>query len=324
MPPEVSQHRGDVVESTHPFSAFAFEGERCVLSIGDDRETAFRSASKPLQLAVSLAALGDPEDISPREIAVGCASHSAEAAHVELVRSILRRFSASEEDLRCGAHAPVHTPSAEAVIRAGDRYTDVHNNCSGKHSFMLASCLRNGWPKDYRPAEHPLQRAIEQQISNWMSHSPKTVIDGCGVPTFVQPVSCAARAWQRMASAMRDGAPTDPWNKRLHRAGWAMAQHPELTSGTGRLDLSIVENAREPMAVKIGATGLFCIAIPGRNTGIAVKVHSGSSEALGVAVEWTLSKLSEQLWARPAQWEHALVRNVVGREVGLWKVSEER
>lgn len=319
--PEAQQLRGDLVESVHPFSVFAIEGERTVLAVGDDRETAFRSASKPHQLAVSLAMLGDPEDISPQQIAVGCASHSAEPAHLELVRSMLHRFDARAEDLRCGAHAPAHVPSAEAVIRAGDRYTDLHNNCSGKHSFMLASCLRNGWPKDYRPIEHPLQRAIEQQMSQWMLHRPRTVIDGCGVPTFVQPVSCAARAWQRLAAAMR--APSDdPWQKRLYRAGHAMREHPELTSGTGRLDLSIARAAKEPMAVKIGAMGLFCIAIPGRNTGIAIKMHSGSTEALAVAIEWSLARLSADLWERPADWEHALVRNVVGREVGSWRVRE--
>ncbi len=321
--PEVRQHRGDVIESTHPFSAFAFEGERVVLAVGEDRESAFRSASKPHQLAVSLGNLGDPGDISPQQIALGCASHSAEPAHLAVVRSILERFDARAEDLRCGAHAPMDTPSAEAVLRAGERFTDLHNNCSGKHSFMLASCLRQGWERDYRPDDHPLQRAIHQQMSQWMAHTPRTVTDGCGVPTFVQPVSCAARAWQRIAEAMRDPR-DDPWAKRLHRAGWAMADHPELTSGTGRLDLSIARAASEPMAVKIGAMGLFCIAVPGRNIGLAVKVHSGSSEALGVAVEWALARVREGLWTRPAQWEHALVRNVVGREVGRWTVADER
>ena len=97
-----------------------------------------------------------------------------------------------------------------------------------------------------------------------------------------------------------------------------MANHPELTSGTGRLDLSLVRAAREPMAVKVGAMGLFCIAIPWRNTGIAVKVHSGSTDALPVAVDWALSQLLGESWRRPEPWEHAIVRNVVGREVGRW------
>lgn len=316
--PEVRQFRGDVIESVHPFSVFAFEGARPVLAIGEDRESAFRSASKPHQLAVSLAALGDPADVSPELVALGCASHSAEPAHIERVYALLQRFGASPEHLLCGAHAPMHTPSAEAVIRAGERYTALHNNCSGKHAWMIASCLAHEWPRDYRPEDHPLQRAIAQQMSEWMELVPRTVIDGCGVPTFVQPVSAAARAWQKLADAMSTHN-QDAWKKRLHRAGWAMANHPELTSGTGRLDLSVVRAAREPIAAKIGAMGLFCIAIPGRNTGIAVKVHSGSSEALPAAVAWALTRVSAELWDHPDPWEHTIVRNVAGREVGRWE-----
>lgn len=316
---EVRQSRGACVESVHPFSVFAVRDGALILSTGEDRETAFRSASKPHQLAVSLAHLGDPSDLTSEQLAVGAASHSAEPVHLAHVRSVLARFGRSESDLRCGAHPPVHVPSAEQILRDGGAFTDLHNNCSGKHAFMVSAAAAEGWELDYRPPEHPLQRHIRERMTHWMEHAPSVAVDGCGVPTFVQPVSRAARAWATLAAAMDRAG--DEWSQRLHRAGWAMARHPELTSGTGRLDVDLVRNAREPLAVKIGAAGLFCIAHPASRTGITVKVHSGASEALPVAVEWALAQVLPGVFTRPDAWELALVRNVVRREVGRWEVA---
>ncbi len=56
----VVQLRGACVECEHAVSAVAVEGGRAVWRVGDGRETTFRSASKPFQLACSLEALGDP------------------------------------------------------------------------------------------------------------------------------------------------------------------------------------------------------------------------------------------------------------------------
>jgi L-asparaginase II len=314
------QWRGGCVESVHPFSVFAVRDGAVVFAEGPDVETAFRSASKPMQLAVSLAHLGDPGGLRAEMLAVGAASHSAEPKHLAVVGQILERFGQSPADLRCGAHPPVHAPSAEAILRAGGSFTDLHNNCSGKHAFMLAAAAAEGWDLDYRAPEHPLQRHMRERMQAWMDHAPSVAVDGCGVPTFVQPLSRAARAWEAVAVAMdREG--DDPWQRRLHRVGWAMAEHVDLTSGTGRLEIDLVRHASEPLAVKIGAAGLFCIARPLTRTAIAVKVHSGATEALPVAVEWALDRIAPGLFARPEPWERALVRNVVGREVGHWDVS---
>ena len=319
----VLQTRGECVESRHPISAVAVCEGRVVWRAGDDVETTFRSASKPFQLACSLEALGDPA-VGVEELAVGAASHSAEPVHLALVKGVLARFGATPEGLRCGAHAPVHVPSAEAVIRAGERYTDLHNNCSGKHAFMLSASIANGWDADYRPPSHPLQERIRARLSEWMQHEPSLATDGCGVPTFAQPLTAVARAWERVAVAMdavaRD-ATSDAWEARLGRIGLAMAAHPELTSGTGRLDLDVVRASREPMAVKIGAMGLFCMALPRRRTAVVVKVHSGVSEALAPLIEWALGEAAPGAWSAPEAWEPLIVRNVVGRDVGRWFVG---
>jgi L-asparaginase II len=74
------------------------------------------------------------------------------------------------------------------------------------------------------------------------------------------------------------------------------------------------------MAVKVGAMGLFCIAIPGRDMALAVKVHGGVAEALPALVAWALDTWAPGAWEEPEAWSQRVVRNVAGRAVGGWSV----
>lgn len=301
------------VESRHPWSAVAVQRGQVVFSAGQNGTTPWRSAAKPLQLATCLEVLGDPW-LQDEELAVGAASHSGEPQHLRWVRQILARFDVAEGDLRCGTHPPVHGPSADQVLRDGGQFSDIHNNCSGKHAFMLASAARMGWPLDYRPPDHPLQQRILANVVQWCGETPVLALDGCGVPTFCLSVQGIARAWSVIAEAMAD----DLDRTRLGRIGRAMAAHPELTSGTDRLDESVVRHARVPMAAKIGAQGVFCIALPDRGMGLCVKVWSGSTEALPAAIAAALREAAPDAWREPAAWRFVEVRNVAGRLAGLY------
>lgn len=312
--PEVVQLRGDVIESVHPFSAVVVGDGGALDLAGDDRVTPWRSAAKPLQLATSLELLGDPE-LAASDLAIGAASHGGEPRHVALVSTLLARFGLGQEALRCGAHAPSHASSAESLFAAGKRPSAIHNNCSGKHAFMAAATRARGWNPDYRPAEHPLQRANATRVTDLTGEVPALAVDGCGVPTFAISVGGIARAWQHIAVAM-----TGAGDPRLGRIGLAMAAHPELTSGAGRLDLDVVSQASERMAVKIGAFGVFCVALPERRLGLALKVHSGSTEALPAAVAWWLARVAPGAHRAPDDWAALGVRNVVGATVGAWRV----
>ena len=331
--PVVVQTRGEGVEAIHPFVAAVVRGHEVVgrhdapgVSVLDVTTT-WRSASKPFQLVCALEALsagtvlGAPGEtlvqaLSPEDLAVGAASHSGEPAHLERVRSLLARFGRVPEDLRCGAHPPVHTPSAEAVLRAGADFTDLHNNCSGKHSFMLGACTALGWPLDYRPVDHPLQVRIRAHLEALCQVQGAFAVDGCGVPTWHMPVVGLARAWARLAEAVVDDAPAT-----LARVGRAMMAHPELTSGTDRLDLQVVRGARVPLAVKIGAQGVFCIAVPSARLGIAIKVLSGNGDALPAAIVHVLRAAVPGAFEPSADWAPFEVRNVVGRVVGRFEVD---
>ncbi len=320
--PEILQMRGGLagaddldtcIETRHPWSAVAVRAGRIEWQAGDDVWTTWRSAAKPFQLACSLDLLGYPK-VRPEELAIGAASHSGEPEHVHWVREVLARFDVAEHGLLCGTHPPVHTASAEKILRQNKEFSAIHNNCSGKHAFMLAAAARQGWSSDYRPPEHPLQRYVAERVAEWTTVNPKLALDGCGVPTFCLPLTAIAHGWWRVARAM--AAEDDP--TRLGAIGRAMAEHPLLTSGTDRFDASVVRHAREPLAAKIGAQGVFCMALPARDLGLAVKVHSGDSDALPAAVAETLRLAAPEAWELPSNWRFLDVRNVVGRLAGRY------
>ncbi len=310
--PVIEQVRGQSVESVHPWSAVALAHGRVVQQWGEPVTTTWRSAAKPVQLDVSLTVLGDPPVPTPW-LALGAASHSGEPIHTAMAAAILAHFHLQPSDLRCGTHPPTYAPSAEAILRANGQFTDLHNNCSGKHSFMVAATQHAGWPMDYRPAEHPLQERVRQRVAELCQAEPRLSVDGCGVPTFDLPLVGIARAWSEIAAGMATGA------TRLGQIGQAMAKHPELTSGTDRLDLAVMQRARLPLAVKVGAGGVFCMALPDCQIGVAIKIHSGTAEALPVAIDAVLAAVWPAGWPQLADWPPLEVRNVVGRLVGGWQ-----
>lgn len=304
--------RNGLPETRHAISAALVEAGTVRWAVGEDVGSFWRSAAKPFQLVTSLEAL-DPAlvaGLSDRELALGAASHSAQPAHVALVTSLLSRFGLDAAALQCGAHPPAHEPSAKLVPEP----TALHNNCSGKHTFMLAACAAQGWPRDYRPVDHPLQVQNRARLDALGGVAHGTAIDGCSVPTFHAPISAQARAWAALAGAMAE-APTSL----LGRVGWAMHREPFFMSGDERLDLAVVRGASEPLTVKVGAEGLFCIAFPARRQGLAVKVHSGNADVLAVAVRAVLAELGVTL---AGEWPWAVVKNVrqveVGARVARW------
>lgn len=306
MPLTVQFTRGGLVETVHPFSAALVGDGEVRWAVGPDVAGFWRSASKPFQLQNSLAQLppGVVAGLDDRTLAIGAASHSGEPGHTALVAALLTQLGVDAAGLQCGAHPPMHEASARAIATP----TVLHSNCSGKHTFMLAASLSRGWDPDYRPLAHPLQAHNHALIDELAGVHHGTGIDGCSIPTFHAPLSAQARAWSRLAEAMAT-SPDAP----LGRIGWAMHREPWCMSGTDRLDLAVVQQASEPVTVKIGAEGLFCVARPRTRQGVAVKVHTGNSDALAVAVKWALAELGVSL---SGEWSWAKVLNIRGAEVG--------
>jgi L-asparaginase II len=307
--------RNGAIESRHPVTAALVAADGEVLErVGAPSPTTFRSSAKPFQLEASLDALPPAavDALEEEDLAIGAASHHGEPMHVARVRRLLDRFELEPGELRCGAHPPASEADAHALIRAGQAPSALHNNCSGKHAFMLGACRAQGWAGDYRDEDHPLQRSVRARLDARSGGAVEGVgVDGCGVPTFVLPIEGMARAYAALAAAMAD-APTS----HLGRIGWAMHRHPRMMSGTLAVDGRLVAGAARPVVAKVGAEGLLCLALPEARVGVALKVESANGDARAVAIHALLARFFPGLVPEAAGERYALVRNHEGREVG--------
>lgn len=291
MSARVSVIRGGVVESVHRVSVAVADAEgRLVARAGDPTlVTFYRSAAKPIQaLPLVEDSVVERFGITAEELAVCCASHSGERAHVEVVVSLLRKVGMPEDALECGPHAPFHEESAAALVRSGGEPRAIHNNCSGKHAGMLALAAAHGWPAaGYHRAEHPVQRRMRAEISRW-SGVPESelgnAVDGCGVPTFAVPLHRMATSFARFAAAAARGEPAA-------RVVAAMTGYPYFVAGTGRLCTALMECAGDRLFVKLGAEGVYCAGVPGRGLGVALKVEDGANRANEPALVRVLARL---------------------------------
>ncbi|MFN2385142.1 MAG: asparaginase [Thermoanaerobaculia bacterium] len=332
LPPEtlVRVHRGGRVESEHRGDvAVADSGGALLASCGDpDRGVFVRSAAKPFQALPFLAAGGARKfRLGDDEIALMCASHGGEPRHVRLAGRMLRKGGFSENDLVCGAHLPLHEPSARALVRSGDPVSPLHNNCSGQHAALLLSCRLFGYPKrGYETPDHPLQQRIRQTFAAYAGVSQDSLevaVDGCGIPVFYAPLSSLARAYARLMARRQPGESVEDLRARalVVRAMW---ESPAMVAGQGRFTTELLEVGKRRWVGKEGAEGVYAIGLrprrPGaRPVGIAFKIEDGSSrgrDAVSLALLDQLGHLDDIARRRLAAHEFIPVCNATGRVVG--------
>ncbi|MGH9386612.1 MAG: asparaginase [Vicinamibacterales bacterium] len=288
----VEVFRGQVVESRHRVHiAVAHAEQGLTACTGNPAHVSFvRSAIKMFQ-ALPLVEEGGVErfGLTEEELAVCTASHGGEPFHIAAARSILAKAELDEHDLACGPHPPMHAPSAEALRTAGIAPSRVHNNCSGKHSGLLAYTRQRGWNTGgYHEFRHPTQQRIVATLSQWMdvpSDDLELAVDGCGLPTFALPLDAVAYGCARFATAAADGHPA------ACRLFDAMTKHPEYVAGTDRLCSDLMRAAAGSLFAKVGAEGFYCAGVPNQRLGIAIKVEDGATRASEPALLATLRQL---------------------------------
>jgi L-asparaginase II len=317
--PLIATTRGGHVERVH-YGSIAVVDEAGVLvaGAGDPQSLNFtRSALKPLQALPFVDDDGPARfGFSSYEVALMCASHSGEAMHVEVAQRMLDRIGASERDLQCGCHAPTYFSHIGEPVPPTARYSQLHHNCSGKHSGFLAFNRLHGEPlAGYLDPDAPLQRRIRQEAFRYAGgREPVMGIDGCSAPNFALPLTGLARLFGDLAAGRTPA---------LRALAFAMTRHPDLVSGTRRSDLALMQTgARQSpgdWVAKVGADGVQAVGIRSRGLGIALRIADGDMRALLAATVELLVQLhllddpsSTPLarWARPA------LKNARGTTVG--------
>lgn len=312
--------RGDVVESQHRVHvAVAHAEQGLVASAGNPAHISFVRSSIKMFQALPFVEGGGVErfGLTAQELALCTASHGGEPFHVAAARSILAKASLTEEALACGAHAPMHAPSAEALRASGMRPSRLHNNCSGKHGGMLACASQQGWPTSgYHLAAHPLQQQILTTLAQWMGVDRDDIeqgIDGCGLPTFAMPLDAVAEGCARFSAAAADGHPAPS------SLFAAMTAHPEYVAGTDRLDTDLIRAAQGKLFSKVGAEGFYCVGLPSMRTGVALKVEDGAvraAEPALLAILRAIDAISETALQSLQRYATPTILNTRGETVG--------
>ncbi len=284
--PLVEVRRGSITESRHRGHIVAVDGDgQIVAQLGAPQlVTYLRSSSKPFQ-AIPLIASGaaDHFGFDEKETAIACGSHNGETAHTETVARMLRKIGLDASALKCGVHEPYSADAARELRERGEQPTVLHNNCSGKHTGMLALALHLNAPiETYDEPGNPVQLNIARRIEQFSGVPIEDVavgVDGCGVPTFGVTVRAMALMYARLVAPPADF--DEATREACRRIVAAMTKYPEMIGGSAeRLDTVVMQSEPGGIVSKVGAEGVYtagvlpCNEWP-RGLGLALKIEDG-------------------------------------------------
>lgn len=271
-----------------------------------------RSSIKPIQVLPLLrSGAAEAFALSDTEIALGAASHSGEAQHVDAVDGWLRRIGLDRSALECGIDRPISVDEADRLQRAGQSFEAIHNCCSGKHTGFLTIARHLGIDHvGYIDREHPVQQLVTDAIAEFTGvpvHDLTSGRDGCGIPTFALPLDRLALSMARLVTSADSAA---------KRVTSALAANPFWISGTDRCEVRLVGAASEPLVMKAGAEGVYMAGLPERGLGVALKVRDGAGRAGEAAIAAVLAELG----VVPESASVSDITNKAGTVVGAMQV----
>lgn len=315
--------RGGRVESRHRGAVVVMDSSGKLISEwGDGGMNVYpRSAIKPLQ-ALPFLETGAAAYYSAGmcEIALACASHNGEPVHVEGVKYLLNRIGLAEDDLECGAHAPMGDIANYRLIREGIEPGKRHNNCSGKHAAMLATAQFLGEPpQGYSHPNHPVQERIRKTLTELCGMDYDTChygTDGCGLPIPLVPLWSIAEGMAHLSNP--DKLPADR-AMAAKKIVSAMTTEPYMVAGHDRFDTLAMEAGLGKFVIKTGAEGVYSAIIPSLGYGVAIKIEDGAKRAAEVVMAGLLDhfKLIDKKFIKAIDpWRKGQILNAEGKEVG--------
>lgn len=286
LEPLIELTRGSLRESVHCGAiAVVDSAGHTIASIGDiDSPVYMRSAAKPLQaLPVITSGAAETFKVTDQELAIIAASHTGEDTHVSVVQGLLDKVGLTESDLLCGYHPPMDRKTAQRLVQQGAPPSQLRNNCSGKHTGMLALAkqLWNGATSDGVHSYLDLSGAVQQRMLSAVSAFSKVsanemivAIDGCSAPNFALSLRAAALAGARFADP---SALSAEYQEAARRVFLAMTSFPELVQGKEKFDCELMRHYKGALVSKGGAEGYQLAAIR--------PIDGATSQALGVALK---------------------------------------
>lgn len=294
--------RGQTIECIHDGAIAVVDAQGKLQAwFGDPHGVTFlRSSAKPFQAMPFITHGGHAYyHLTPKEIALICASHSGTDEHAATACAIQAKAGVSESELLCGMHEPMDAPTAARMRETKEPLTSNRHNCSGKHSGMLAylhmkRALGAPLPAglDYIDFEHPIQKEIVQTFAEMCGLPPEQVgmgIDGCSAPNFAVPLYNAALGFARLSDPEAGCVEPEARRSACHTIVQAMMGHPDMVGGPGRFDTRLMQTAAGKIVCKGGAEAFQGIGLlpgalgPGSPAlGIAIKIGDGDARQMAL------------------------------------------
>lgn len=289
--------RGPLAENLHRGDGAVVDAAgRLLFAVGNPAKVSYwRSAAKPFQaMAVVASGAASGFGLGPKHLAIFAGSHNGEPAHVGAVTEALHLTGLSAEQLQCGLHRPFDRESARAQASASVSPLVEQNNCSGKHTGMLATARFLGLPTaNYLESDSPLQRLILPIIAAATGVPSAGIpigVEGCGVPAYGLTVQAMAAAYARLADpdtlpdsvalsesvALPDSALPNP-DTTARRGDLpprlsglaaaarevrdAMLRFPYMLAGRKRLCTDLTGLPGRRFVAKSGADGIYCVGV---------------------------------------------------------------
>ncbi len=284
--------RGPLLECVHRGSAVVCrpDGE-VVAAWGDPTRVILPRSSCKMVQALPLVESGaaDAAGLTERHLAFACASHQGAEIHRSLAGTWLSEIGLGEPDLRCGTQIPNDRTERYRLRDTGEAPSQLHNNCSGKHSGMLTLGRHLGGGPEYIDPDHPVQRAIRAATEETAGETAEGyAVDGCSAPNFA--ITLQALATQAAGFARPNQAFTGARAAAATRLRDAMMAYPELVAGEGRACTALMRAAPGRVAAKTGAEGVFLAILPEQGLGIALKIDDGATRGSEAAITALLTR----------------------------------
>ena len=157
--------------------------------------------------------------------------------------------------------------------------TTLRQNCSGKHSGMIALAKLLNIPfEDYVLPEHPIQKIILDSFADMVGFDRDKIIigiDGCSVPVFAVPLYNAALGFAKLCDPKNE---TPIQAEACRTVTRSMTSYPFMVAGPDRFDTAIMKACNGAIVSKSGAEGF-------QSTGIMPNVLYEGSPGIGICLK---------------------------------------
>ena len=312
--------RNKNVESVHLAKCLIVNSlNEIIFTTNNDQDTIFpRSAIKLFQ-AIPFAKSGAIQkfNLNTKQISLSCSSHVGEDFHIKELLNWFKKLNISLESIRCGIHNPLDQNSSNKLLFSGNKPTQIHNNCAGKHLGMISSCIANNYNiKSYLDFNHPHQKEIRKSIEYFSENKIERndfAIDGCSAPQYGLKINNLSTALINLSKNIK--------NKKniANILVEAILKNPKFIGGTNNLDSNLIKISEKEIFCKGGAEGVLLFVHLKKGIAGVIKVEDGNERALPSIVYNLFTKLkilssSKNLFLK--KWHKNKLINHAGKKIG--------